>query len=97
MRERALSSSLCRFSSKADVPSVPDSDKGENMEIKITTEFIKLDALLKFSGLADTGGEAKLMIQNGEVKVNGEICTMRGKKIRSGDTVSAGGNEVTVA
>ncbi|MDD6278407.1 MAG: RNA-binding S4 domain-containing protein [Oscillospiraceae bacterium] len=67
------------------------------MEIKITTEFIKLDALLKFSGLADTGGEAKLMIQNGEVKVNGEICTMRGKKIRSGDTVSAGGNEVTVA
>ncbi|MGN0579899.1 MAG: RNA-binding S4 domain-containing protein [Ruminococcus sp.] len=67
------------------------------MEIKITTEFIKLDALLKFSGLADTGGEAKLMIQNGEVKVNGEICTMRGKKIRSGDTVSTGGNEVTVA
>lgn len=67
------------------------------MEIKITTEFIKLDALLKFSGLADTGGEAKLMIQNGEVKVNGEICTMRGKKIRSGDTVSAGGNEVTVS
>lgn len=67
------------------------------MEIKITTEFIKLDALLKFSGLADTGGEAKLMIQNGEVKVNGEICTMRGKKIRSGDNVSAGGNEVTVA
>lgn len=66
-------------------------------KISITTEFIKLDALLKFAGLADTGGEAKILIQNGEVSVNGEICTMRGKKIRSGDTVSVGGNEVTVA
>lgn len=66
-------------------------------EISINTEFIKLDALLKFAGLADTGGEAKILIQNGEVSVNGEICTMRGKKIRSGDTVSVGGNEVTVA
>lgn len=66
-------------------------------EISITTEFIKLDALLKFSGLAYTGGEAKILIRNGEVSVNGEICTMRGKKIRSGDTVSVGGEEVTVA
>lgn len=66
-------------------------------EISITTEFIKLDALLKFAGLADTGGEAKILIQNGEVSVNGEVCTMRGKKIRSGDTVAVGGNEVTVA
>ena len=66
-------------------------------KISITTEFIKLDALLKFAGLADTGGEAKILIQNGEVSVNGEICTMRGKKIRSGDTVSVGGNEVMVA
>lgn len=66
-------------------------------EISITTEFIKLDALLKFAGLADTGGEAKILIQNGEVSVNGEVCTMRGKKIRSGDTVSVRGNEVTVA
>ncbi len=66
-------------------------------KITITTEFIKLDALLKFSGLADTGGEAKILIQNGEVTVNGEVCTMRGKKIRSGDTVSVNGNEVTIA
>lgn len=66
-------------------------------EISITTEFIKLDALLKFAGLADTGGEAKILIQNGEVSVNGEICTMRGKKIRSGDTISVEGNEVTVS
>lgn len=66
------------------------------MNINITTEFIKLDALLKFSGLADTGGEAKLLIQNGEVSVNGEICTMRGKKIRSGDKVAVDGQEVIV-
>ena len=65
--------------------------------INITTEFIKLDALLKFAGLADTGGEAKILIQEGQVLVNGEVCTMRGKKIRSGDTVSVNGEEVTVA
>ena len=64
--------------------------------ISITTEFIKLDALLKFSGLAETGGEAKILIQNGEVLVNGEVCTMRGKKIRSGDKVSVYDDEVTV-
>ncbi len=64
--------------------------------IKITTEFIKLDALLKFASLVGSGGEAKNMIQNGEVIVNGEVCTMRGKKIRPGDSVSVDGNEVIV-
>lgn len=57
-------------------------------KIDIKTEFIKLDALLKFSGLCETGGLAKEAVQNGEVFVNGEVCTMRGKKIRPGDTVS---------
>ncbi len=56
--------------------------------IFIETEFIKLQDLLKFSGITDTGGQAKLIIQNGDVLVNGEICLMRGKKIRSGDTVT---------
>lgn len=66
-------------------------------EIKITTEFIKLDALLKFAGLTDTGGEAKTLIQDGQVLVNGEVCTMRGKKIRPGDKVAIQGEEeVTV-
>ena len=66
-------------------------------EISITTEFIKLDALLKFASLVGSGGEAKLLIQDGQVLVNGEVCTMRGKKIRPGDKVSiAGGEEVTV-
>ena len=64
--------------------------------IKITTEFIKLDALLKFASMVGSGGEAKTLIQNGEVLVNGEVCTMRGKKIRPGDTVKLGDNEVTV-
>ena len=53
--------------------------------IKISTEYIKLDALLKFAGAADTGGEAKLAIREGEVRVNGDVCTMRGKKMRPGD------------
>lgn len=57
---------------------------------KITTEFIKLDSLLKYEGLVETGGEAKVRIQEGQVKVNGEVCTMRGKKIRPGDRVELG-------
>ena len=56
--------------------------------IKIDTEYIKLQDLLKLSGLAATGGMAKIFIQNGEVSVNGEVCTMRGKKIRPGDVVT---------
>lgn len=55
--------------------------------VKINTEFIKLDQLLKFSGLAETGADAKDMIWEGIVFVNGEACEMRGKKIRPGDTV----------
>ena len=65
--------------------------------IIITTEFIKLQDLLKFANLVSTGGEAKIIIQEGEVKVNGEICTMRGKKIRPGDVVELGGQLLTVS
>ena len=56
--------------------------------IKIKTEYIKLDSLLKFAGLAESGSFAKMMIADETVKVNGEKCTARGKKIRNGDTVS---------
>lgn len=56
--------------------------------IKIKTEFIKLDSLLKFSGLAESGSFAKMMIEESNIRVNGERCTARGKKIRSGDIVS---------
>lgn len=56
-------------------------------EIKINTEFIKLDQFLKFAGISQTGGESKFIIKNGDVKVNGEVTFERGKKIRKGDIV----------
>lgn len=68
----------------------------ETHEIQIHTEFIKLQDLLKFSGAVETGGDAKRMIQEGRVAVNGETCTMRGKKLRPGDVVEAGGQTVQV-
>ena len=59
--------------------------------ITITTEFIKLQDLLKFANLVESGGMAKECVQGGEVMVNGEICTMRGKKLRPGDIVELDG------
>ena len=59
--------------------------------IKIKEEFIRLDSALKLAGLVETGGHAKIVIQNGEVLVNDEICTMRGKKLRSGDKAEFNG------
>ena len=56
--------------------------------VQIHTEFIKLQDLLKFAGAVETGGDAKLIIQEGRVAVNGEPCTMRGKKLRPGDLVT---------
>lgn len=61
--------------------------KKPNIPIYISGEFIKLDALIKFAALAQTGGEAKFYIQEGAVTVNDEVCTQRGKKIRPGDIV----------
>lgn len=60
--------------------------------IEITTEFIKLDSFLKFAAAAQTGGMAKEMVADGLVKVNGEVCLMRGKKLRDGDFVELEGN-----
>ena len=65
-------------------------------EINIKTDFIKLDALLKYSALTGTGGEAKQVILDGLVSVNGEVCTMRGKKIHSGDMVEFEGQKIRV-
>ena len=64
--------------------------------IEITTEFIKLDAFLKFCGAVGTGGEAKIRIAEGEVSVNGEVCTQRGKKLRDGDCVDFGGETYSI-
>lgn len=65
-------------------------------KVSITTEFIKLDALLKFAGVVETGGEAKQIIQEGGVSVNGEVCTMRGKKLRTGDRVELPGIRIVI-
>ena len=65
-------------------------------KITITSEFIRLDAALKLGGICPTGGEAKVRIRAGEVRVNGEVCTMRGKKIRPGDTVTFAGHTLQV-
>lgn len=64
--------------------------------LAIKTEYIKLDALLKFAAWTATGGEAKEVIQQGSVKVNGQVCTMRGKKLRAGDRVEFGGKSVEI-
>ncbi len=65
-------------------------------KIVIRDEFIKLGQAMKLAGLVDSGLEAKLVIQNGEVKVNGSVETQRGKKIVPGDTFSFQGKTVTV-
>ncbi len=59
----------------------------ERVSVPITTEFIKLESFLKLANAVGSGGMAKNFIQNGEVTVNGEVCLMRGKKLRPGDTV----------
>ena len=64
--------------------------------VSITTEYIKLEALLKLANLVGTGGEAKMLIQDGQASVNGEVCTMRGKKLRHGDTVQFQSQEILV-
>ena len=61
--------------------------------ILINTPFIRLDALLKLSGVAETGGHAKILVQSGQVLVNGAVCTMRGKKLVAGDTAQLIGDE----
>ncbi len=68
----------------------------EKMNISIKTEYIKLDQLLKFSALAESGSMAKEMILDEIVSVNGEVCSMRGKKIRAGDIVTVEFEDETV-
>ena len=64
--------------------------------VEINGEYIRLDDLLKFAGISPTGGTAKRMIQAGHVKVNGEICLQRGKKMKPGDTAEYGDETVEV-
>ena len=64
----------------------------EYKKISVKEDFIRLDSAMKLASLVSTGGQAKIVIQNGEVKVNGEICTQRGKKLHSGDKVEYNSN-----
>lgn len=66
------------------------------IDVNISTEFIKLDAFLKWCGAASTGAEAKMFIQDEQVLVNGEICTQRGKKLRNGDIVKFANEEYKI-
>ncbi len=68
----------------------------ETVKISIKEEFIRLDSALKLAGLVYTGGQAKIMIQNGEVLVNGEVCTMRGKKLRLGDKATVADKSLVI-
>ena len=70
--------------------------KSSVLPLVISTEFIKLDAALKFAAVVESGGEAKEAVQAGAVAVNGEICTMRGRKLRPGDDVCFQGKHYTV-
>ncbi|MBR7070815.1 MAG: RNA-binding S4 domain-containing protein [Clostridia bacterium] len=65
-------------------------------EISIKEDFIKLDAALKLAGFVSTGGHAKMMIQDGAVTVNGEVCTQRGKKLRLGDQAKFDGQTLKI-
>ena len=64
--------------------------------IAIRTDYIKLDAALKFASLVSSGGEAKTVVAEGLVRVNGEVCTMRGRKLRAGDAVGFDGETVEI-
>ena len=70
--------------------------KDNSIPVSISTEYIKLQDAMKFANIVYSGGEAKTLIQEGEVKVNGEVCTMRGKKLYPGDKVSFADNDMEV-
>lgn len=70
--------------------------KANVQDVPITTEFIKLQDAMKLINLVESGGEAKLLIQDGEVLVNGEVCTQRGKKLRPGDTFTYRGESCRI-
>ena len=68
----------------------------EYTKVSIKEDFIRIDSAMKLGELVVTGGHAKIVIQDGEVKVNGQVCTMRGKKLRKGDKVEFEGNGLEI-
>ena len=70
--------------------------KDNSIHVSIETEFIKLQDAMKYANIVYSGGEAKSLIQEGEVLVNGEVCTMRGKKLRPGDKFTFDGQDYLI-
>ena len=70
--------------------------KDNSIPLEITTEFIKLQDAMKYANAVYSGGEAKVLIQEGQVQANGEVCTMRGKKLRPGDSFTFAGRTYAV-
>lgn len=70
--------------------------KGQAVPVRIETEYIKLESAMKLANAVYSGGEAKAVIQNGEVTVNGEVCTMRGKKLYAGDGFEFNGQSYVI-
>ena len=70
--------------------------KDNSIPVAISTEFIKLQDAMKYANIVYSGGEAKALIQEGEVLVNGEVCTMRGKKLRNGDKFTFNGQDYMI-
>ena len=81
---------------KVKIKRVSKAEK-EAEKVEISTEYIKLDSFLKFAVIVSSGGEAKMVINDGLVSVNGEVCTERGKKLRDGDIVEMEGRRFKVA
>ncbi len=71
--------------------------KDNSIPVVIGTEFIKLQDAMKFANIVYSGGEAKTLIQEGDVKVNGEVCTMRGKKLYPGDKFEFNGDTYLIS
>ena len=71
--------------------------KENSIPVVITTEYIKLQDAMKYANIVYSGGEAKALIQEGEVLVNGEVCTMRGKKLRPGDKFTFDGQDYLIS
>ncbi len=70
--------------------------KDNSISLAITTEYIKLQDAMKYANIVYSGGEAKQLILDGQVLVNGEVCTMRGKKLRNGDKFSFNGESYKI-
>ena len=93
---RAVCGGPADYFGRFKVVKVTVKKKDNSIPVEITTGYIKLQDALKYANLVYSGGEAKVLIQEGQVQVNGEVCTMRGKKLYPGDTFAFAGQVCTI-